>query len=273
MTTSIDKRNAQDNPYWRNCTDEELTFKILSLDLPSGVTVDRLVQRASLLEQFDRARRQAETDRNLAAMNQFRQRALALATSEKTRTALDIRRESASVRDHYGRHLFGQATLVARRLVEAGVRFVTVHYECCDGYSWDSHLHSRDVQNHLLPTFDQACAALITDLDQRGLLAETLVVAVGEMGRTPKANDDWGRGHWSTLFPALIAGAGVRGGTTYGASDKDAELPIDAPVTPEDLAATIYDALGVDPEMRVSAADGRPVPLVAGGKPVTGIFG
>jgi hypothetical protein len=273
MTTSVDKRDAQDNPYWRNCTDEELTFKIPSLELPADVTVDRLAERASLLEQFDRARRRAEMDPTLAAMDRFRQRALALATSEKTRTALDVRRESANVRDQYGRHLFGQATLVARRLVEAGVRFVTVHYECCDGYSWDSHLHSRDVQNHLLPTFDQACAALITDLDQRGLLAETLVVAVGEMGRTPKANNDWGRGHWSMLFPALVAGAGVRGGTTYGASDKDAELPIDNPVTPEDLAATIYDSLGIDSEVRVSAADGRPMPLVEGGKPVAAVIG
>jgi hypothetical protein len=273
MTTSIDKRDAQDNPYWRDCTDEELTFKIPSLDLPQEVTVDRLVQRASLLEQFDRARRQADTDPNLAAMDRFRQRALSLATSEKTRTALDVRRESASVRDQYGRHLFGQATLVARRLVEAGVRFVTVHYECCDGYSWDSHLHSRDVQKHLLPTFDQACAALLTDLDQRGLLAETLVVAVGEMGRTPKANNDWGRGHWSTLFPALIAGAGVPGGTTYGASDKDAALPVDDPVSPEDLAATVYDALGIDPAVRVTAADGRPTPLVDGGKSLGTMLG
>lgn len=148
-----------------------------------------------------------------------------------------------------------------------------MHYECCDGYSWDSHQNSRDVEKHLLPTFDQACAALLNDLDQRGLLSETLVVAVGEMGRTPQANNDWGRGHWSTLFPALIAGAGVRGGTTYGASDKDAALPVNAPVSPEDLAATIYDALGIDPAMRVTAADGRPTSLVADGQPLRAIFG
>ena len=98
---------------------------------------------------------------------------------------------------------------MARRLVEAGVRFVTVHYDCVDGYSWDSHRNSDDVKKNLLPTFDQGCATLISDLDERGLLDETMVVAIGEMGRTPKANKNWGRDHWSTLFPALIAGAGV----------------------------------------------------------------
>jgi uncharacterized protein (DUF1501 family) len=162
---------------------------------------------------------------------------------------------------------------MARRLIEAGVRFVTVHYEAIDGYSWDSHLHSQDVKNHLLPTFDQALAALLTDLDQRGLLSETLVVALGEMGRTPMGNPQGGRGHWSTLFPAVLAGAGIRGGTVYGASDKDAAYPIDHPTTPEDLAATIYDALGIDPEMRLQDALGRPVPVVDGGRPVRAIFG
>ncbi len=116
------------------------------------------------------------------------------------------------MRDRYGRHLFGQSTLVARRLVEAGVRFVTVHYDACDGYGWDSHVHSDDVKDHLLPTFDQALSALLIDLNERGLLAETLVVAVGEMGRTPIASARWGRGHWSTLFPAVLAGAGIKDG-------------------------------------------------------------
>ncbi len=114
------------------------------------------------------------------------------------------------MRDRYGRHLFGQSTLVVRRLVEAGVRFVTVHYDACDGYGWDSHVHSDDVKEHLLPTFDQALSALLIDLNERGLLAETLVVAVGEMGRTPIASARWGRGHWSTLFPAVLAARASR---------------------------------------------------------------
>ena len=121
---------------------------------------------------------------------------------------------------------------MARRLVEAGTRFVTVHYDCVDGYSWDSHRNSDDVKNHLLPTFDQGCSALLTDLDERGLLDETLVVAIGEMGRTPKANATWGRNHWSTCFPALLAGAGIRGGAVYGKSDKHAAYPEENPVSP-----------------------------------------
>jgi uncharacterized protein (DUF1501 family) len=203
----------------------------------------------------------------------FQERALALVTSERTRRALDIREEQPAVRTRYGRHLFGQSVLMARRLVEAGVRFVTVHYDCCDGYSWDSHLNSNDVARHLLPTTDQAVSALLDDLADRGLLDETLVVCLGEMGRTPKANANWGRDHWSTLFPALLAGGGIRGGTTYGASDRDAAYALEHPVSPEDLAATIYFALGIDPELRLPDEQGRPVTIVEGGHPVHALFG
>jgi hypothetical protein len=272
LTTRVDKKDLDDNPYWRDCSDEELTFSIEGLAAPGEIALDRIERRVSLLHQFDNGRRAIE-GRHIHDFDRFRDRALALVTSGAARNALDIRQEPASVRDRYGRHLFGQSVLMARRLVEAGVRFVTAHYDCCDGYSWDSHLHSRDVRDHLLPTFDQATAALLSDLDERGLLAETLVVALGEMGRTPQANAEWGRGHWSTLFPALIAGAGVRGGTLYGGSDKDAALPIDNPVSPEDLAATIYDALGIDPELRVPDQQGRPVALVENGRPVRAILG
>ncbi len=190
-----------------------------------------------------------------------------------TRKALDIRQEPAKLRDQYGRHLFGQSTLLARRLVEAGARFVTVGWDAVDGYSWDSHLHSDDVRKHLLPGFDQALSSLVTDLDERGLLDETLVVCLGEMGRTPQANPTWGRGHWSTLFPAVLAGGGIRGGMVYGRSDKDAALPVEHPTSPEDLAATIFHALGIDPELRIPDAQGRPVPLVDGGRAITELFG
>ena len=206
MTTQVDKQSPTDNPYWRDCSDDELTFQIAGLSATQGITLDRLKSRRSLLEQFDDERRSWRV-KPPAGFDAFRERAFALITSEQTRTALDIRREPAGLRDRYGRHLFGQSCLMARRLVEAGVRFVTVHYDCVDGYSWDSHRNSDDVKSHLLPTFDQAYSALIQDLDERGLLAETLVVATGEMGRTPKANAQWGRDHWSTLF---LDGAGGR---------------------------------------------------------------
>jgi uncharacterized protein (DUF1501 family) len=187
--------------------------------------------------------------------------------------ALDIRREPAGLRDQYGRHLFGQATLLARRMVEAGARFVTVAWDAPDGYSWDSHVHSTDVKNHLLPGFDQAFASLVADLDQRGLLEETLVVAMGEMGRTPSATGQWGRNHWSTLFPAVLAGGGIRGGVVYGRSDKNAAYPVERPIRPEDLAATIFTSLGFNPELRVADAQGRPVPLVDGAEPLVELFG
>ena len=271
LTTRIDKLSEKDNPYWRDCTDEELNFQLSGL-ADHGMVVDRLQGRASLLAQLDQARRKFESN-GPRELNRFRAQASALVASEATRQAFDIRRESAQWRDRYGRHLFGQATLMARRLVEAGARFVTVHYDCVDGYSWDSHRNSKDVKDHLLPTFDQAMSALLVDLDERGLLDETLVVAMGEMGREPKANKQWGRGHWSRLFPAVLAGAGIKGGTLYGSSDQHAAEPFDHPVSPEDMAATIYDALGINHELRLPDAFGRPVPIVDGGRPLREIFG
>lgn len=273
LTTAVDKRDKNDNPYWRDCNDEELSFSVEGMEPPRDLRLDRLRSRVSLLEQFDSARRALDGHGGPSEFDGFRQRALALVTSSKTRQALDVRREPPTVRDRYGRHLFGQSCLMARRLVEAGVRFVTVHYDCCDGYGWDSHVHSDDVRNHLLPTFDQALAALLTDLGDRGLLDETLVVALGEMGRTPQPTPRWGRGHWSTLFPVLLAGAGVRGGSLHGASDKDGAYPIDHPTSPESLAATLYHALGIDPRLRLLDKEGREVSVVDGGRPVLDLFG
>ena len=272
LNTNIQKKSLTDNPYWRDCTDDELKFDIQGLASHKELTLDRLSRRNSLLQQFDSELRTVADSRKVNAYDQFKQRALDLVTSQKTRDALDITREPRKLRDEYGRHLYGQSCLMARRLVEAGVRFVTVHYDCCDGYSWDSHRSSKYLQNHLIPTFDQAFAGLINDLEQRGLLDETLVVAIGEMGRTPKANSNWGRGHWSTLFPAVIAGAGVKQGIVYGETDARAEYPIHKPVSPEDLAKTIYQRLGIDPEVRVPDAQGRPVHVVDGGKVIDGII-
>ncbi|MEZ6128185.1 MAG: DUF1501 domain-containing protein [Planctomycetaceae bacterium] len=272
VTTRIDKRDSSDNPYWRDCTDEELSFQIDGLVAQKTLNLDRLEKRQTLLTQFDQARRELST-RQVDAYDRFQQKALSLVTSEATRQALDISLEPASVRDQYGRHLFGQSTLMARRLIEAGTRFATVHYDCIDGYSWDSHQHSNDVKAHLLPTMDQALAALLRDLETRGLLDETLVVCMGEMGRTPKANSNWGRNHWSTLFPAVLAGAGIRGGALYGESDSDAAYAVTPPVSPEDLSATIYHALGIDHELRVPDAFGRPVPVVDNGRPLLELFG
>lgn len=273
ITTSIEKKDDKDNPYFRDCADEELTFQIEGLMSPDAISLERLNRRQSLLDQFDRQLRRFDDEKTLGSYDRFQQRALSLVASQRTREALDLRKESPATRDRYGRHLFGQSTLMARRLVQAGVRYVTVHWDAPDGYSWDSHVNSKDVGDHLIPGLDQTLSALLIDLDTRGMLDETLVVCLGEMGRTPRANTNWGRDHWSTLFPAVIAGAGVRGGTVYGQSDRDAAYSLSPPYRPEDFAATIYHALGIDPEMRLPDAQGRPVGLIEDGKPILELFG
>ena len=144
---------------------------------------------------------------------------------------------------------------------------MTVQYDACDGHGWDSHVHSDDVKDHLLPTFDQALSVLLIDLNERGLVTETPVAAIGEMGRTPLASSRWGRGRWTTLLPAVLAGAGIRDGIVYGGSDKNAVQPIDRPVSPDRLAATIDHAVGIDPQMRLLDPQGRPVPIVEQAEP------
>jgi hypothetical protein len=273
LATDIRKQGPSDNPYFRTCTDAELDFRIKGLDADPAVTLDRLDRRRSLLEQFESQRRLLDDSGAVETHDRIRRRALALVTSERVRHALDLRREPDRLRDRYGRHLFGQAALLGRRMVEAGARFVTVLWDAPDGYSWDSHVHSDDVRSYLLPGLDQTFSALLTDLEDRGLLDETLVVCLGEIGRTPQGTGRWGRGHWSYCFPAVLAGAGIRGGGLYGRSDRDAGFPAEHPVSPEDLAATVFHALGINPESTIHDAQGRPVALVDGGTPLSRLFG
>ena len=154
-------------------------------------------------------------------------------------------------------------------LIVAGIAVLTVGWQLL----FPRPAHSNDMRDHLLPKFDQSFSALLGDMQQRGLLDETLVVVVGEMGRTPKPTATWGRGHWSFCFPCILAGAGIRGGITYGTSDADAAYPIDNPVSPEDLAATIYDSLGISHEIQLPDAQGRPVTILEGGRPLRELFG
>ena len=273
LATNVAKRDTTDNPYFRDCTDEELTFRVEGVESHADMTLQRLAQRESLLTQFDNAQRELNQSRGVRDFGRLRERALDLVTSEKMRAAFDIRREPPPLRDRYGRHLFGQSVLMGRRMIEAGARFVTVLWDCPDGYSWDSHRNSDDVGKYLLPGFDQSVSALLDDMSDRGLLDETLVVCLGEMGRTPRGNANWGRDHWSYCFPALLAGAGIRGGAIYGRSDKDAAYPQDKPVSPQNLAATIFHALGISPDTRIHDALGRPTPVMEGGQPLMELFG
>ena len=274
LATRVGKRDAKDNPYFRDCTEEDLNFRVEGVESHADVTLDRMHRRASLLEQFDTARRELDRSKSVRDFGRLHGRAMDLVTSEKMRAAFDLRKETPQLRDRYGRHLFGQSVLMGRRMIEAGARFVTVLWDSPDGYGWDSHGHSNDVRKHLLPGLDQSLSALLEDMQSRGLLEETLVVCMGEMGRTPKQDTaQWGRGHWSYCFPAVLAGAGIRGGAVYGRSDKDSAFPLEKAVSPESLAATVFHALGITPETRLHDAFGRPVSVIDGGEPLLDLFG
>jgi arylsulfatase A-like enzyme len=191
------------------------------------------------------------------------------------RRAFELDREPDRVREQYGNHLFGQGCLLARRLLETGVPLATVywHYEGPDDSPvWDTHENNfRHLRQRLMPPTDQAFAALLEDLGQRGLLEDTLVLCWGEFGRSPRVNKQGGREHWPQVQSVVLAGAGVRGGSVYGASDRDGGFPADKPVTPADLAATVLHLLGVPAEMELRDRTGRPLPACTG-KPVLGLL-
>jgi hypothetical protein len=240
-------------------------------ELPADVTLDRLNQRRSLVEQFDRERAEKERTAAGRSADRYRDMAYSLIGSEKVRTALDIGKESRALRESYGMTLFGQASLAARRLVEAGSRFVTVFWDefGLAGSGWDTHWeHYPRMKNELCPGFDRGFYGLIHDLDQRGMLDDTLVVCLSEHGRTPKLQNvnGGGRDHWSQVYSVLMAGGGIARGRVVGKSDKIAGAVAERPISPKDILATIYHLLGIDPEMTLTDRTNRPVPLVAEGK-------
>ncbi len=244
-------------------------FQVRDLDFFPGIDESRIRRRREYLANFETAQSDFEA-RDLPTDSAF-DRAYRLVTSSEAKSAFDLASEPADVRARYGPRMFGQSCLLARRLVERGVPFVTVL-----NTGWDTHeglvLHLRDgysgakVGVGLVPTFDLGFSALIEDLSARGLLDETLVIAMGDFGRTPKLNTRGGRDHWPRVFSAVLAGGGVPGGQVVGSSDRVGESPRDNPVTPNDLACTIYTLLGVDPNHELHTADGRPVPVNQGGK-------
>jgi hypothetical protein len=202
-----------------------------------------------------------------------RDRAFDLLTSPKAREAFDLGKEPPALRDRYGRDLFGSSVLLARRLVEAGVTFVTIHTEAKPNGHWDTHENNFNMLRHLLlPFLDRSLSALLDDLDDRGLLESTLVVVTGDMGRTPKVNGKAGRDHWPQCGFCLFAGGGTKPGVVHGTTDKTAAYPVDHPVSAGDLVATVYHLVGVDPEATVPDHTGRPTHISHGGRPVTGVL-
>jgi hypothetical protein len=239
------------------------------------ITLDRLDRRRSLLAQLKREQRRVSPAGK--GFDRHQGMALDLMTSSKMARALDVEREPRPTRERYGMTAFGQATLAARRLIEHGVRLATVFWdEFRDANTaWDTHVQQETrLKDELLPGFDLAYSALLADLEVRGLLESTLVAVLTEHGRTPKLTKTpgGGREHWSGAYSILLAGGGIRRGCLLGATDRSAGFPIDSPVTPKDVLATMYHLMGVDPETHLHDREGRPVPLAPGGKVLTGIL-
>jgi hypothetical protein len=238
-----------------------------SLDALPDVTADRLNRRRSLLEQFDERLSQLDSSRATDGMSHFQQQVFALLTSSKTRRAFDVSAEPDSVRDRFGRNLWGQSILIARRLVEAGSTFVTVNWEAKNGSHWDLHGNVFGMLRSHLPQLDRLTSALVLDLQERRLLDSTLVVVMGEMGRTPRINSKTGRDHWPQCGFSLLFGGGTKQGVVLGKTDNQAGYPVDGPVSAGDMVATIYQLLGIDPAMTVEDLSGRPVHIAHGGEP------
>jgi uncharacterized protein (DUF1501 family) len=237
----------------------------LSADVPAS----RFQQRRALLASVDQSRAQANHSPAIERMDTFHQRAANILTSTRVREAFDISRETEPLRSRYGANLFGQSLVMARRLVEAGTRFVQVKWYDWDG-AWDIHgFNSTGIERmeeELCPRFDQGLAALLDDLQERSMLSSTLVVVLGEMGRTPRINHWGGRDHWGACLFALLAGGGVPGGAVIGSSDAHAAYPATFPVYPQELAATIYRRLGID-----TNADPRIRPFIGTSAPIAAL--
>lgn len=249
--------------------------------LTGDVSLDRLDRRRTLLQQFDDQQRLLEQTSSVAAYSRTQGRAFNMLTGSKLKAAFDLDREDPRLRDTYGNTLLGSSALVARKLIETGVQFVNVTW---DSYAragnltvadaaWDTHEWNFEVLRRVnLPVLDQTFSALMRDLEERGLLDETLVAVVSDFGRTPHINKDAGRDHWTYCYTSLLAGAGIRGGTVYGSSDKNAAAVRDNPVSPGDICATIYHALGIDPDTLIHDRSGRPLPIASGGQPIHDIL-
>ncbi len=242
-------------------------FKVRDLNLPNGVDDSRFATRRTALDAVNAYFQKKEKSDDLTAMNTFYDRAYSLISSPEARAAFDIEQETAAVRDEYGRNTAGARMLLARRLVQSGVRLVNLTYG-----GWDMHDQIVRGFKNQMPTFDQAFSALIRDLDRTGLLGETLVMVSSEFGRTPKINATSGRDHWPKVFSVVLAGGGVKGGLTYGTSNATASEPEDNPVTVENLFTTVYHALGIVADKELMAPGDRPIEICDGGQVIKEIL-
>ena len=261
----------QHNPFETDGDPNGANFQVQNIAMAQGLSLDRLQDRQGLTKYFDKLRRDTDTRGTLQAMDRFEQQAYDLVTGENARRAFDINTEDPRLRDRYGRHTWGQSCLLARRLVEAGSTWVSVHFG-----GWDHHWDLKSGMENYLPLVDRAVAALFDDLTVRGLYDDVLVVLCGEFSRTPRMNDGGnggpplskgtpGRDHWGNAMFCLLGGGGVRGGQIVGSTNRLGEAPKDRPLQPADIHHTIYHVLGIDPSLSFLNHAGRPVPALEPG--------
>ncbi|MBN9120288.1 MAG: DUF1501 domain-containing protein [Planctomycetes bacterium] len=251
------------NPFEVGADPNARDFRVPNLSLPGNLPIQSVKSRTQLLKEFDTLRRDVDQTGTLEGLNSFKAQALEMVTGERVRAAFDIGKESPRLRDRYGRHLYGQSALLARRLVEAGTSCVTIN----TGY-WDHHDDIEKGLEQHLPPLDAAIAALVEDLDDRGMLDDVAIYCAGEFGRTPLINGHAGRDHWPECFSVLLGGGGLKGGRVVGASEARGGKVAERPVSPGDLLATLYQALGVPLDTHYEDASGRPVSIVGAGKPI-----
>ena len=256
---------ASYNPFAVGGDPNNPNFSVRDVGLPPGMTMERVERRRTLLQNMDALYRRLDATPEARSQNTFYDRAYDMISSPQTKKAFNIQDEPANIRDLYGHTTFGQGCLLARRLVEAGVRFVTVEMG-----GWDTHAGNFPaLKDHLLPPVDQGFSGLLQDLHDRGLLKDTLVVWMGEFGRAPKVNEKAGRDHWPGALTVVMAGAGVPGGQALGVTDADGASVKDHPVSPGDLVATIYSKLGIDYSKKYITPTMRPVRILGEGDPIS----
>jgi hypothetical protein len=261
---------ASYNPFAPDSNPNNPNFQVRNLKLPGRVSGDRLQNRKHLLHDLDTIRRDIDTKGDLDGLDTFYRDALAMVTDTKAQRAFDVNKESVRLRDHYGRNDLGQCCLLARRLVESGVTFVTLQA----GGGWDTHGDNfKELKTRLLPQFDRAVAALVTDLHERGLQDDVLVMAFGEFGRTPKINPQAGRDHWPGAMSILYAGGGLQMGQAIGATNALAEYPTSKPYTPGCVLSTMYHVLGIDHKHAFYDQAQRPLPILSEGEPIQELVG
>jgi hypothetical protein len=260
------------NPFIVNSDPNERDYSVKNLALHKDLTLQRLDDRRALRTDLDRL--QAATDKDMKVLDEHQRAAVDLLTSKKVRDAFDISQEKDTLRDKYGRHTFGQSTLLARRLVESGVTFVTANLVPWDHHGSPGQYKTEEGARLLIPPLDKAIAALISDLIDRGLYEKTLVVAMGEFGRTPRMNSSAGRDHWGNTFSVLMGCGSMQMGQVIGRSSPRGEQVVERPISPQDVAATVYHHLGINARaITFNDALDRPMPLIDSGEPIRELIG